>query len=78
VNVLLLDTQIYPSAGAPSKKDVGLYALNYGNTYVASVAMYRPRIVIYIIVLQFKHLLQGLISMTNTDTQITRMFCILY
>lgn len=40
MNLLLLDTQVYPSPNANPKKDIGLYALNYGNSYVASVAMY--------------------------------------
>ncbi|KAJ2558434.1 Sulfite reductase [NADPH] subunit beta [Coemansia sp. RSA 1933] len=44
VNMLVLDTAQYPFAaerrGAPRKKDIGLYAMNYGNTYVASVAVY--------------------------------------
>lgn len=42
---MLLDTQVYPTPkeqreNGKSKKDVGLYAMNYGTTYVASVAMY--------------------------------------
>lgn len=45
VNLLLLDTQIYPSpnSNASKKKDLGLYAMNYGDTYVASVAVYPLR-----------------------------------
>ncbi|KAJ2770784.1 Sulfite reductase [NADPH] subunit beta, partial [Coemansia nantahalensis] len=44
VNMLVLDTAQYPFVaerkGAPRKKDVGLYAMNYGAAYVASVAVY--------------------------------------
>ncbi|KAJ1729868.1 Sulfite reductase [NADPH] subunit beta [Coemansia biformis] len=44
VNMLVLDTATYPFVaehkGAPRKKDIGLYAMNYGSTYVASVAVY--------------------------------------
>ncbi|KAJ2354816.1 Sulfite reductase [NADPH] subunit beta, partial [Coemansia sp. RSA 2618] len=45
VNMLVLDTAQYPFAaaaakGAARKKDVGLYAMNYGTAYVASVAVY--------------------------------------
>ena len=44
VNMLVIDSQPY-SEGAPSdplrrKKDIGLYAMNFGNAYVASVAAY--------------------------------------
>ncbi|KAJ2776227.1 Sulfite reductase [NADPH] subunit beta [Coemansia javaensis] len=42
--MLVLDTATYPfvapARGAPRKKDVGLYAMNYGAAYVASVAVY--------------------------------------
>ncbi|KAJ2709680.1 Sulfite reductase [NADPH] subunit beta, partial [Coemansia spiralis] len=44
VNMLVLDTAQYPFVagrrGAPRKKDIGLYAMNYGAAYVASVAVY--------------------------------------
>lgn len=46
VNLLLIDTTPYhlPSADAPvptqRRKDAGLYAMNYGGAYVASVAIY--------------------------------------
>ncbi|KAJ2159563.1 Sulfite reductase [NADPH] subunit beta [Coemansia sp. RSA 552] len=44
VNMLVLDTATYPftaeSKGQQRKKDVGLYAMNYGTAYVASVAVY--------------------------------------
>ena len=46
VNMLLLDSAVYsadPSAAASSaqrKKDLGLYALNYGGVYVASISVF--------------------------------------
>ncbi|KAL8276986.1 hypothetical protein RQP46_010621 [Phenoliferia psychrophenolica] len=44
VNLLLIDTTPYelPSSTSPTqrRKDAGLYAMNYGNAYVASVAVY--------------------------------------
>ncbi|KAJ2123921.1 Sulfite reductase [NADPH] subunit beta [Coemansia sp. RSA 720] len=44
VNMLVLDTAQYPFAATDKngtrKKDVGLYAMNYGTAYVASVAVY--------------------------------------
>ncbi|KAF8463472.1 hypothetical protein BDZ91DRAFT_850147 [Kalaharituber pfeilii] len=44
VNMLIIDSQPYSekaAADAPRrKKDIGLYAMNYGNAYVASVAVY--------------------------------------
>ncbi|KAJ1939153.1 Sulfite reductase [NADPH] subunit beta, partial [Linderina macrospora] len=44
VNMLVLDTATYPftaeSKGTQRKKDIGLYAMNYGTAYVASVAVY--------------------------------------
>lgn len=42
VNMLVIDSEPYSSkkAGALRKKDIGLYAMNYGNCYVASVAIY--------------------------------------
>jgi sulfite reductase (NADPH) hemoprotein beta-component len=45
VNLLLIDTTPYslPTADSPPtqrKKDAGLYAMNYGTAYVASVAVY--------------------------------------
>ncbi|KAJ2649125.1 Sulfite reductase [NADPH] subunit beta [Coemansia sp. RSA 1250] len=44
INMLVLDTAQYPFAAenkhGARKKDVGLYAMNYGTTYVASVAVY--------------------------------------
>lgn len=42
VNVLLLDTTPYSSRTAASrrKQDVGLYAMNHGDVYVASIALY--------------------------------------
>ncbi|KAJ1993141.1 Sulfite reductase [NADPH] subunit beta [Coemansia spiralis] len=44
VNMLVLDTATYPFEaeikGKQRKKDIGLYAMNYGTTYVASVAVY--------------------------------------
>ncbi|KAG1456680.1 hypothetical protein G6F55_006370 [Rhizopus delemar] len=42
VNMLIVDTKPYSSAVAreQSKKDIGLYAMNFGNVYVASVAIY--------------------------------------
>lgn len=40
-NILIIDTSPYPAPKTQQrKKDVGLYALNYGNAYVASVAVY--------------------------------------
>lgn len=40
-NILIVDTSPYPAPKTlQRKKDVGLYALNYGNAYVASVAVY--------------------------------------
>ncbi|KAL4782097.1 hypothetical protein BJX76DRAFT_303579 [Aspergillus varians] len=44
VNMLIIDSQPYSERAAadPSrrKKDIGLYAMNFGNAYVASVAVY--------------------------------------
>ncbi|PYI26734.1 sulfite reductase [NADPH] subunit beta [Aspergillus indologenus CBS 114.80] len=44
VNMLIIDSQPYSerTAADPTrrKKDIGLYAMNYGNAYVASVAVY--------------------------------------
>jgi sulfite reductase (NADPH) hemoprotein beta-component len=44
VNMLIIDSQPYGERAAADaarrKKDIGLYAMNYGNTYVASVAVY--------------------------------------
>ncbi|KAJ2813478.1 Sulfite reductase [NADPH] subunit beta, partial [Coemansia furcata] len=43
VNMLVVDTAADPTAvqrGGARKKDVGLYAMNYGSAYVASVAVY--------------------------------------
>lgn len=44
VNMLIIDSQPYSQhAGKDAtrrKKDIGLYAMNYGNAYVASVAVY--------------------------------------
>jgi len=44
VNLLILDTTPYSARRAADpetrKKDIGLYAMNYGNVYVASVAIY--------------------------------------
>jgi sulfite reductase (NADPH) hemoprotein beta-component len=44
VNMLIIDSQPYSehAAADPSrrKKDIGLYAMNFGNAYVASVAVY--------------------------------------
>jgi sulfite reductase (NADPH) hemoprotein beta-component len=44
VNMLIIDSQPYSEQAAadPSrrKKDIGLYAMNFGNAYVASVAVY--------------------------------------
>ena len=44
VNMLIIDSQPYSQRAAADatrrKKDIGLYAMNYGNTYVASVAVY--------------------------------------
>lgn len=44
VNMLVIDSQPYSerSAADPTrrKKDIGLYAMNFGNAYVASVAVY--------------------------------------
>ncbi|KZF23157.1 Thiamin diphosphate-binding protein [Xylona heveae TC161] len=44
VNMLILDSQPYSERTAADatrrKKDIGLYAMNYGNAYVASVAVY--------------------------------------
>ncbi|KAG8808541.1 hypothetical protein FRC17_003900, partial [Serendipita sp. 399] len=44
VNLLILDNTPYTTRNAADpekrKKDVGLYAMNYGNSYVASVAIY--------------------------------------
>ncbi|KIM32861.1 hypothetical protein M408DRAFT_187912 [Serendipita vermifera MAFF 305830] len=44
VNLLILDTTPYSARNAADpdkrKKDIGLYAMNYGNVYVASIAIY--------------------------------------
>jgi len=44
VNMLVVDSTPYSERAAQDaarrKKDIGLYAMNYGNTYVASVAVY--------------------------------------
>ncbi|ORZ24160.1 Thiamin diphosphate-binding protein [Absidia repens] len=42
VNMLIVDTQRYSSdvERDQRKKDIGLYAMNFGNVYVASVAVY--------------------------------------
>ncbi|KAI8073832.1 thiamine diphosphate-binding protein [Gongronella butleri] len=42
VNMLVIDTQAYSSEEEREqrKKDIGLYAMNFGNVYVASVALY--------------------------------------
>jgi sulfite reductase (NADPH) hemoprotein beta-component len=44
VNMLIIDTQPYTTRGskdaAKRKKDIGLYAMNHGDVYVASVAVY--------------------------------------
>ncbi|PNS18852.1 Sulfite reductase [Sphaceloma murrayae] len=44
VNMLIVDSQPYSERAAADaarrKKDIGLYAMNYGNAYVASVAVY--------------------------------------
>ncbi|KAL9119503.1 MAG: hypothetical protein Q9187_003943 [Circinaria calcarea] len=44
VNMLVIDSQPYSERAAADavrrKKDVGLYAMNFGNAYVASVAVY--------------------------------------
>ncbi|CZT45497.1 probable sulfite reductase hemoprotein beta-component [Rhynchosporium secalis] len=44
VNMLIIDSSPYSEGGAKDatrrKKDIGLYAMNYGNAYVASVAVY--------------------------------------
>jgi sulfite reductase (NADPH) hemoprotein beta-component len=44
VNMLIIDSQPYlersGNDAARRKKDIGLYAMNYGNAYVASVAVY--------------------------------------
>lgn len=44
VNMLIIDSQPYSERAAADatrrKKDIGLYAMNFGNTYVASVAVY--------------------------------------
>jgi len=44
INMLIIDSQPYSTRTAADpekrKKDIGLYAMNYGNVFVASVAMY--------------------------------------
>ena len=44
INMLIVDSQPYSEQAAADanrrKKDIGLYAMNYGNAYVASVAVY--------------------------------------
>jgi sulfite reductase (NADPH) hemoprotein beta-component len=44
VNMLIIDSQPYSERSSSDatrrKKDIGLYAMNYGNAYVASVAVY--------------------------------------
>lgn len=44
VNMLIIDSQPYSERSAADstrrKKDIGLYAMNFGNAYVASVAVY--------------------------------------
>ncbi|KAJ1679782.1 Sulfite reductase [NADPH] subunit beta, partial [Spiromyces aspiralis] len=59
INMLVLDTLPYSQRKSSSeaiakgrKKDIGLYAMNYGNTYVASVAVYSS----------YTHVLQALLE----------------
>lgn len=44
INMLIIDTQPYTTRGSRDplrrKKDIGLYAMNHGDVYVASVAVY--------------------------------------
>ncbi|KAI9728229.1 MAG: hypothetical protein M1828_004690 [Chrysothrix sp. TS-e1954] len=44
INMLIIDSQPYSEAAAADsqrrKKDIGLYAMNFGNAYVASTAVY--------------------------------------
>lgn len=42
LNLLVIDNETFDSKtqGLQSKKDIGLYAMNYGNTYVGSIAVY--------------------------------------
>lgn len=42
INMLVIDSEPYTSKKSATlrKKDIGLYAMNYGNCYVASVAIY--------------------------------------
>ncbi|CAG8790188.1 12449_t:CDS:1, partial [Racocetra persica] len=44
INILIIDSQPYTTRAAADpekrKKDIGLYAMNYGDVYVASVAIY--------------------------------------
>jgi pyruvate/2-oxoacid:ferredoxin oxidoreductase beta subunit len=42
INILIIDTTLYskPVDREKRKKDIGLYAMNYGSVYVASVAIY--------------------------------------
>lgn len=42
INMLVIDSEPYSSkkSGSIRKKDIGLYAMNYGNCYVASIAIY--------------------------------------
>lgn len=42
INMLVINSEPYTSkkSGTLRKKNIGLYAMNYGNCYVASVAIY--------------------------------------
>ncbi|KAI9821764.1 MAG: hypothetical protein M1827_002345 [Pycnora praestabilis] len=61
VNMLIIDSQPYSARAAADatrrKKDIGLYAMNYGNAYVASVAVYSS----------YTQVLQAMIEADNFD-----------
>lgn len=61
INMLVIDSQPYSEVVAQSaslrKKDIGLYAMNYGNVYVASVAVYSS----------YTQLLQALLEAESFD-----------
>ncbi|ANB12012.1 sulfite reductase (NADPH) subunit beta [Sugiyamaella lignohabitans] len=59
INMLVIDSQPFSEvkANALRKKDIGLYAMNFGNVYVASVAVYAS----------YTQLLQALIEAEKFD-----------
>ncbi|KAF2645560.1 thiamine diphosphate-binding protein [Massarina eburnea CBS 473.64] len=61
VNMLIIDSQPYSERAAADaarrKKDIGLYAMNFGNAYVASVAVYSS----------YTHVLEAMIEADKFD-----------